>query len=49
LAHKQNEEIRLSKNKLTKEDLTLGEYEIIVGDLIRTTKELKVLVQNTIE
>lgn len=47
-SNKSDEEIRLSKSKLTKEDLQLGEYEIIVMELMRIMGDLKRIVENTI-
>lgn len=46
---KSDEEIRLSKNKVSKDDLVFSEYEIIVGELMRIMVELKALVEVTIQ
>ena len=39
----------MNKNKLTKDDLTFSEYEIIVAELMRILEEVKYLVENTIQ
>ncbi len=46
---KNEEEIRLNKNKLTKEDLAFSEYEIVVGELMRIVNDMKLLVEHTIQ
>jgi hypothetical protein len=46
---KNEEEIRLNKNKLTKEDLAFSEYEIVVGELMRIVNDMKLLVEQTIQ
>ena len=38
-----------SQIKMTKQSLNLSEYKIVIGDFMRVTKQLKILVENTIE